>query len=69
MSKSSPCALAESTISAFFIFFTEDNVGISSFSIGVGFALLLSLDVLEPPNSLAKKPFFLLSLLSLIIFA
>ena len=69
MSKSSPCAFAESTISAFFIFLTEDNEGISSFSIEVGFVLLVSLGVSEPPNNLLKKPFFLLSVLSLIIFA
>ena len=73
ISRSNPWSFAESTISAFFIFFTAVSEGISFDSVDGVSVLLISLDVSEdvsePLNNLAKKPFLLLSLLSLIIFA
>ena len=79
ISKSSPFSLAVSTISAFFILFKADldktsvitlpSAGISSISWTELTSFLDSLGASELPNNLAKKPFFFLSLLSLIIIA
>ena len=56
-------------MSAFFILFKADFVGNSTDSKGFSAATSLSLDAVEPPNNLEKKPFFSLSLFSLIIIA
>ena len=69
ISKSSPKPLAVATISAFFILFKADFVGVSESFKDDLYKLSFSLGVDEPPNKREKNPFFLLSLVSLIIFA
>ena len=69
ISNSSPLSLAKATISAFFILFKADFVGNSIDSTGFSAATSVSLDAVEPPNNLEKKPFFSFSLFSLIIIA
>ena len=56
-------------MSAFFILLSADNEGNSADSSVDTTLVLVSSDELEPPNNLEKKPFFVLSLLSLIMFA
>ena len=74
MSNSRSFSFAIATISAFFILFKADLFGILTVSAIVCCSFLaslclVSLGALKPPNILEKKPFFLFSLLSLIIFA
>ena len=69
ISRSNPLSFATDTMSAFFILLSTDFDGISDDSLTEISALFILSDDSEPPNSLEKNPFFLFSLLSLIIFA
>ena len=69
MSSSSPFSLATATMSAFFILLRADLEGISTVSNSLTSSFFGSSGDVEPPNNREKKPFFLFSWLSLIIFA
>ena len=68
ISSSSPFSFAAKTMSAFFILLRVDLVGISVVFIELISSFFGSLGEEKPPNNLEKKPFFLFSLLSLIMF-